>query len=429
MHGNLLFIRIFISTCMVKNDFITNDNDHIFHFDVCIIGGGIAGNFLASLLCSSYSNSLNSPISVCVVEEHSEIGFPFQCAGIVSQKLLSLVRIPKEIVLNRIDKAYLYSPNLQSICVSAQERPVVINRIAFDKYFAKKALEHGAVYFMKEKFLRFKQINKKLVEVQTNHRKITCNILVGADGPISQVGRQFGHKNIVIPAAQVRARINHPYNITSMYFNDRWRELFGYIVPEGKNGISRIGLACQHHTLQKLKQFLQILHVSSLSIEDRQGGIIPIGVPNRFVWDNVVLIGDSAGFVKATTGGGIIMILSAAKILAPAIFSALNNQDFSYQFFRRKYQRPFKRTLGIELKIHFLIRIFLLNLRKADYKRLFKFYQLSKIQKMVFDDADMDFPGRIIKKLLMTSEFWRYILPISFRYLKLVPIFIRIILT
>ena len=67
-------------------------------FDVCIIGGSIAGNYLCYLL--SKTN-----LKVLVIEEHKEIGYPLQCAGILSQKLSKLIDLPKEIILNRVNTA------------------------------------------------------------------------------------------------------------------------------------------------------------------------------------------------------------------------------------------------------------------------------------------------------------------------------------
>jgi len=408
--------------------------------DVCIIGGGIAGNYLASLLSREH-------ISVCVVEEHPEIGIPFQCAGIVSQKILRMVSLPPEIILNLISTARIVSPDQKIIDVQAQENPVVIDRVKFDQYFAQVARENGVTYLMQEKFLSFSRsqphsgadnVNRKdiaygmvntSVSVETNRRIINCRILVGADGPHSRVGKLLGVKTSVIAASQNRVRFSHTDNATTMVFDPRWRELFGYIIPEGSNGICRIGLGCRKQTARNFTIFKKSLGVKSTDIVDRQGGVIPIGIPHQFVFDNVVLIGDSTSFVKATTGGGIIMILSAAKILAPAIKLALEKGKFSRKFFWRHYQFPFKTSYGVELKVHFLIRIFLMNLRKKDYDTLFRFYKLPKIHDLIYKYADMDFPGKILMRFLLSGEFWKYIVPLSFRYLKFLPLIIRIIFT
>ena len=47
-------------------------------FDVCIIGGSIAGNYLCYLLS-------NTNLKIVVIEEHQQVGLPLQCAGIVSK--------------------------------------------------------------------------------------------------------------------------------------------------------------------------------------------------------------------------------------------------------------------------------------------------------------------------------------------------------
>ncbi|MHA1526471.1 MAG: NAD(P)-binding protein, partial [Promethearchaeota archaeon] len=72
-------------------------------FDVVIIGASLSGNYLASLL--------STKLTVAVIEEHNDIGLPFQCAGIVSQKLNELIDLPKNIILNRVDTAKIVAPS------------------------------------------------------------------------------------------------------------------------------------------------------------------------------------------------------------------------------------------------------------------------------------------------------------------------------
>ena len=40
---------------------------------------------------------------------------------------------------------------------------------------------------------------------------------------------------------------------------------------------------------------------------------------------------------------------------------ALHKEDFSQRFLRKHYQRPIKRGLGVQLKVHYLIRLILMN--------------------------------------------------------------------
>ena len=85
-------------------------------FDVCIVGASIAGNYLAYLL--SRSN-----LRIAMLEEHKEIGIPFQCAGIISQKLNQLIELPKGIVLNRVKTAKIVSSSGKFITLSGFLQP------------------------------------------------------------------------------------------------------------------------------------------------------------------------------------------------------------------------------------------------------------------------------------------------------------------
>ena len=157
-------------------------NDIIEHVDICIIGGSIAGNFLCYLLSKK-------DITVAIIEEHEEIGKPFQCAGIISKKLSKLIDFPEKLVLNRAKVARLISPSMKSITLSGDEEPYIIDRIALDKFFYQKVLnKNGITYYLGEKFKFFTRIlenNQKRVLITTSKRKIIAKLLVGCDGPLS----------------------------------------------------------------------------------------------------------------------------------------------------------------------------------------------------------------------------------------------------
>ncbi|MEE3232015.1 MAG: NAD(P)/FAD-dependent oxidoreductase, partial [Candidatus Thermoplasmatota archaeon] len=72
-------------------------------YDVVVIGAGPVGGFLAKRMCEGGA-------SVLLLEEHSQIGRPFQCAGLVNPDAMRLVGL-KETVLTPIWGARIHSPS------------------------------------------------------------------------------------------------------------------------------------------------------------------------------------------------------------------------------------------------------------------------------------------------------------------------------
>ena len=377
-------------------------------FDVAIIGASISGNYLAYLL-----SNLN--LKVVVIEEHKEIGLPFQCAGIVSKKLNQLIDLPKKIVLNRVKIAKIVSPSGRYIRLSGEEQPYIIDRVALDKLFYDKIKTNNNInYYLGEKFISFNYIlenRKKIVIIETSKRKLKAKMLIGCDGPLSSVSKLVGIKNKVIYASQVRIKSNFDQNEALMWFDPRWKELFGWIVPEG-NEIYRVGLASAENIARNFQIFLKKIDFNFKDKLDQQGGTIPYGIMNKSAFDNILLVGDSAGQVKATTGGGIVMLLTAVKYAAFCIKSCFKNNNFSKKFIKKYYEGPCLATIGKQLKVHYLIRTFLENLTTGDFDTLFQIVKTNKIEKLISFYGDMDFPKDMVIKLLKNLMFIKFLIKI-----------------
>lgn len=384
---------------------------------VCIIGGGIAGNYLASLL-------RKNQIDTTVIEEHGEIGRPFQCAGIVSSKILKMVYIPKELILNRVKKAEVIAPNLNQITMGGKEKPVILDRVNFDRMFYLAAEKAGAKYYTKEKFQSFRYDEDGKVLVNTDKRQIKCEILIGADGPKSKVAKSFGIKQPTIFGVQQRVKYKMPMDTVKMFFDPRWKELFVWVIPESE-GIARIGIGAKENPVKYLKGVLKLLKIQKEDILDTQGGLIPFGYPKKFVFNRVALIGDSACMVKATTGGGIIMILNAAKILTLAIKKSIKANDFSESVLEKNYEVPAKRTVGYNLKIHYFIRMVLSRFKREDFNMFFNLYSKTRLESDFATSMDMDYVTKAIPKLMKNPQMIRFALHILIRNWDLIPLFIK----
>jgi len=385
-------------------------------FDVCIVGASIAGNYLTFLL--SKSN-----LKIAVFEDHKEIGLPFQCAGIISQKLSKLIELPKEIVLNRVNTAKIVSPSGKFIKLSGNEQPYIVDRIKLDSLFYNKVKDNQNItYYLAERYKSFEyriEDGKKYLLIETSKRKISAKMLIGCDGPLSLVGKQLKIKNDVIYASQIRIKAKFYDYEAAMYFDPQWKQLFGWIVPE-RNHIYRIGIASAKNVNKNFKRFLNELSIDMKDKIDQQGGVIPYGVMNKLAFDNVLLLGDAAGQVKATTGGGIVMLLTAAKYASNCIHRCFEQENYSKRIIQKYYEKPCSQTIGRELKLHYIIRIILENFRDKDFETFFKIIKENKIEHLISFYGDMDFPKAFVIKILRN----RTVLSFMFKFLIKNPVII-----
>ncbi|MCK4481552.1 MAG: NAD(P)/FAD-dependent oxidoreductase [Candidatus Lokiarchaeota archaeon] len=378
--------------------------------DLAIIGASIAGNYLCYLL--SKTN-----LKIVVIEEHEEVGLPFQCAGIISQKLSKLIDLPDEIILNRVKTAKIVGPSGAYIKLSGKEEPYIIDRIGLDRsFFNKIKQKENIVYLFGERFKNFKYLrynHQKLVLIETSKRKLKAKMLVGCDGPLSSVAKSLGIRNKNLYAIQIRIKAQFDENEAVMFFDKQWKELFGWIVPEGKN-LYRIGIASSKNIAKNFRVFLNRLNLKMKQKIDQQGGLIPFGLMNKLAFENILLIGDSACQVKATTGGGIIMLLIAAKYAANCIKTCFKQKNFSKKTIKKYYEIPCRSIIGRELKTHYLIRLFLERFSEKDFEKLFQIIKTTKIENHISLYGDMDFPKALIFQLLknpfVISFFFKFLM-------------------
>jgi len=385
-------------------------------YDVCIVGASIAGNYMTYLLSKS-------DLRIAVLEDHKEIGIPFQCAGIISQKLDQLIELPANIILNRVTTAKIVSPLGKFINLSGDEHPYIIDRIGLDRLYYNEIKDDSKItYFLGERYKSFEYSidnNKKYVIIKTTKRTIKTKMLIGCDGPLSSVGKQLKVKNNVLYASQIRIKANFNEEEAAMYFDPQWKQLFGWIVPEG-NGVFRIGIAAAKDVNKCFKRYTEELGVDVDNKIDRQGGIIPYGIMNKIAFDNILLLGDSAGQVKATTGGGIVMLLTAAKYASNCVNLCFKNENFSKGFIKKYYEKPCSQTIGRELKLHYLIRLILEKFRDKDFENFFSIIKENNIEHLITLYGDMDFPKALVFKLLRN----RTVLGFVFKFLMKHPVII-----
>ncbi|HEC77208.1 MAG TPA: geranylgeranyl reductase family protein [Thermoplasmatales archaeon] len=332
-------------------------------FDVAVVGGSVAGSM------SAYELSRRG-YKVVVLEKNREIGKKV-CGGLVSWRAIKLSKT--ESVLNDIKGAYVFFPNGKEICIGGDKtHAYVIDRERFDKELAEKAMAEGAEY--KLGFKVEKIYEKKLV----GKEKIDFDCLIGADGARSFVAEKYEMGRIdYINAIQGESEKKFDDDFVYVYIDKKISPgFFSWIIPDGEK--VRIGTGSSEKKLrERFSVFLKRLNASA---ENIKSALIPVGM-RKFYKKNVVLAGDSAGFVKATSGGGIYASLLSAKILAE------NFENF------KKYRTDFMKKFGKELKKCLIARKIFLKMENEDFN-FFADYIKKEID-VINKYGDIDYQTRV----------------------------------
>ncbi len=347
---------------------------------ITIIGAGPAGSYLASLLAEKEE--------VAVFEEHEKIGVPVQCTGITTQALAESLEINKRFLINKITNARITSPNNNSIDINLSRPNFVLNRTEFDAYLAEKAQDKGAKFFLNHKYKSCTRNDKKIsLYFDGKIKNYQTDMLVGSDGPFSQVAKTTGLWNERKFAIGAQARMNMKTNPETVEFYVSQGQ-FGWVVPE-YDKTARVGIATYTSPNERFKTFLKRIRVEESKTIEYQSGMIPLYDPNVKSQDeNVYLLGDAATHVKATTFGGIVQGLMAAEELSKAI---LHNKN---------YEKLWKKRIGRDLRVGLMIRKKLDRFSDEDYNSLVGMLNGSKAKK-VLESHDRDFPLKLLVKMLV----------------------------
>ncbi len=309
--------------------------------DVHVVGGGPAGCFAGIAACQNGK-------SVLLSEEHKAIGQPEACSGLISKSgldsLLPYINYG-EVVLNTILSAKVFCKG-QEFCISPREEvALLVSRSGLDSLAAERFVSEGGRL----------ELGKKVT------RDFASKSIIAADGPASAIASRFGFPAIKSYAACMQGNFRYecadPHQ-TEVYLSSRdFPGFFGWVIPideeEAKIGL---GVSLPNHPLGYYKRFLSSLGILSKPANEF-AAVIPTSVRRKTAMCrngyNVLLAGDAAGQVKATTGGGIFFGAQCG------LLAGKNSGN------PEKYEQEWKNKFGMDLALHSHFRT-LLNLGKGE---------------------------------------------------------------
>ncbi|OGO02014.1 MAG: hypothetical protein A2Y90_05870 [Chloroflexi bacterium RBG_13_52_12] len=369
--------------------------------DVIIVGGGPSGSYVARRLAEKGHR-------VRVLEAKPRVGEKSSCTGIVGQECVNTFGIDSKVILRQANSATLFSPSGNTLHLYRNEpQACILDRAALDVFMAERAQRAGAAYEFSSRVTGV-AIEKDHADVivsrgGTDH-KIPAKVVVIASGFTPGLNERVGLGGFKDHVTGVQAEVEtRGVEEVEVYFGDIAPGFFGWLVPTTP-GMGRAGLLARQEPGRLLKNWLNQLaeqgKITSKEVKINYGGI-PLKPPARTYSDRILAVGDAAGHVKPTSGGGIYYGLIGADIAAATLHKALTDGDLTAGRLAR-YERAWRRKLGREIRTGYWARRLFERLSGEQIDRLFRIIKSSSIDEALLkaEDISFDWHSRTIMKLL-----------------------------
>lgn len=378
--------------------------------DAVVIGAGPAGLLTASTVAAQGHD-------VVVLEEHAKVGEPDHCAGLLSLSGLRLLGLepPQQVIQNTVRAARIYAPSGRSLLLErGRHEAVVVDRRMFDAWLAERATQAHASVITKAKVRALRTRGGTVVGVETledgvavQRKAIVTVNGEGAQGRLSaSVGLPVVSKNSKYPAFQYEVQgADVDEDIVDMYYGRQTAPgFFAWIIPLG-DGRARVGLASNAKSKPRLEAVMRHHPIISKKLAKASvlrgiGGTVLVGLPAKKTFmPGLVVVGDAAGIVKATTGGGVVFGGISGKIAGKTVSLAVSETDASARSLGR-YETSWRSLLLGQLRTMYFVQRAMSSLSDRGLDSLVKNADELSLTDIVKRDGDMDMQGTTIGNLL-----------------------------
>jgi digeranylgeranylglycerophospholipid reductase len=374
-------------------------------YDVLVVGGGPIGSHVAYKLAGM-------GYGVVVLERKEKLGEQVCCTGIISQECVDSFAIDNNVILRQVNSARLFPPSGRLLRLWRQEtQACIVDRAAFDVAVANRAQDKGAEYILNS-LVRDIERKDDTVNVEAIRLGETLNFearaVVVATGFGSKLTKRLGlgKSRDFVMGAQAEVVTNGVDEVEVFFGQETAPGFFAWLVPTSQQR-ALVGLLSRRCPELYLKKFMSDLlaekKIASTEAELSYGGI-PLKPLAKTYSQRLIVVGDAAGQVKPTTGGGIYYGLLCADIAANTLNRALQNDDLSAKGLA-SYERQWRRKLRQELKIGYYARKFYERLSDRHINRIFDIIISNGIHNTLLkaEDLSFDWQGKAVLRLMKHS--------------------------
>ena len=370
-------------------------------YDGVVIGAGPAGLQVARQLATR-------GLRVAVLEEHQVVGDPVHCTGVLAREAFDEFSLSTESILNELTTARFFSPSGQDIVYRTRVvEAVVVDRALFDGSLADETVRAGAELIRGARVSRITATADGVTIHVADQPLLHARSCVLACGGRYALHRQLGLgvPSLLLHTAQRELPASTPGDVEVHFGSEVAPRGFAWVVPVQRGGRSfaRIGVMAE---ADAPTYFMRVVD----RVAERWGVELPLAGPprlkilplsriSRTYGDRFIVVGDAAGLVKPTTGGGIYYSLVSASIGAAVLAAALQEGDLSATRLS-EYERRWRARLESELDTQLSFRLLAQRMPDEDIEGLFTLARTDGVMPIVKRTASFNRHRKLIVALL-----------------------------
>jgi geranylgeranyl reductase family protein len=322
-----------------------------------VIGAGPAGATTARTLAARGWD-------VVMLEEHDGIGRPVHCTGLLGYDAFTEFDLPRRLILGEAGTARFWGAAGQSVAVnSVRVQAAVIDRAGLDQHLAERAQRVGVTIRLGARAESIAAHASGVDVTVRDHGVLRARAVVLACGANYRFHRLLGLglPGVFLQSAQLEVPFPAEQEVQVRFGREVAPSGFAWLVPfaRGAESYARVGLMSESRSRERFEAFKQTLC--------REAGIpgdvwpkprlkmLPLGPVARTYADRVLAVGDAAGLVKPTTGGGIYYGLLSGALAGDVLAESLDRDRLDARSLRR-FEVRWRKRLGQEIRVGLAFR-------------------------------------------------------------------------
>lgn len=374
--------------------------------DVIVIGAGPSGLNTAQRLAGE-------GLRVMVLEKKKEVGKHIVCTGIVGADAFREFDLADDSIMTEIKSVKMVSPFKSSFSYG-QSNPMayVVEREKFDKNLAVLAQSKGAEINFNCQVMDI-DINKNYAEIVTkgknnSHSKYRSKLVLVATGVDHSLNKKIdlGYSTDFLNGAQTELESPLIDKTTIFVGKNIAPGGFAWAVPLGEKK-AKVGLLTKGDPKSHFKNFHKFLFASEINSLDTlkiQYKAIAQGLATKTYRDRALTIGEAAGQVKTTTGGGIYFGLMCSKIASNIILKAFEKNSFTSNTLS-EYEKLWKKAIQKEIVLGYYARKMYEKMNDSQIEKMFEIANTDGLIPLIKEKGDFNWHSELIFAILKRTPF------------------------